>query len=36
MDRYVDPTEQLLTEIVVRDMTRSVRFYCSLGFELLR
>jgi catechol 2,3-dioxygenase-like lactoylglutathione lyase family enzyme len=36
MDRYVDPTEQLVTEIVVRDITRSVEFYRSLGFELLR
>ena len=36
MDRYVDPTEQLVTEIVVRDMTRSVEFYRSLGFEVLR
>ena len=34
--RYVDPTEQLVTEIVVRIMKRSVEFYCSLGFELLR
>jgi catechol 2,3-dioxygenase-like lactoylglutathione lyase family enzyme len=34
--RYVDSTEQLVTEIVVRDMRRSVAFYRSLGFELLR
>jgi catechol 2,3-dioxygenase-like lactoylglutathione lyase family enzyme len=34
--RYVDPTEQLVVEIVVRDMERSVAFYRSLGFELLR
>jgi catechol 2,3-dioxygenase-like lactoylglutathione lyase family enzyme len=34
--RYVDPTEQLVVEIVVRDMKRSVAFYRSLGFELLR
>jgi catechol 2,3-dioxygenase-like lactoylglutathione lyase family enzyme len=33
---YVDPTEQLVTEIVVRDIKRSVAFYRSLGFELLR
>jgi catechol 2,3-dioxygenase-like lactoylglutathione lyase family enzyme len=33
---YVDPTEQLVTEIVVRDVKRSVAFYRSLGFELLR
>lgn len=34
--RYVDPTEQLVTEIVVHEMERSVDFYRSLGFELLR
>ena len=33
---YVDPTEQLVCEIVVRDIKRSVAFYRSLGFELLR
>ena len=33
---YVHPTEQLVTEIVVRDMRRSASFYRSLGFELLR
>lgn len=36
MGRYVDPTEQLVTEIVVRDIRRSVDFYRRLGFELLR
>jgi catechol 2,3-dioxygenase-like lactoylglutathione lyase family enzyme len=36
MSRYVDPTEQLVTEIVVRDIGRSVEFYERLGFELLR
>ncbi|MGQ0803300.1 MAG: VOC family protein [Actinomycetota bacterium] len=36
MTRYVDSTEQLVTEIVVRDMRRSVDFYRRLGFELLR
>lgn len=36
MSRYVDPIEQLVTEIVVRNMRRSVEFYRSLGFELLR
>ena len=36
MGRYVDPTEQLVTEIVVRDIGRSTEFYCLLGFELLR
>ena len=36
MSRYVDPTEQLVTEIFVRDIQRSVEFYQLLGFELLR
>lgn len=36
MNRYVNSTEQLVTEIVVRRMDRSVAFYRSLGFELLR
>jgi catechol 2,3-dioxygenase-like lactoylglutathione lyase family enzyme len=36
MSRYVDPTEQLVTEIVVRDIRRSTEFYRRLGFELLR
>ncbi len=36
MNRYVDPTEQLVTEIVVSSVKRSVEFYRSLGFELLR
>ena len=31
---YVDPTEQLVTEIFVRDIERSKDFYCRLGFEL--
>ena len=34
--RYVDPTEQLVTEIVVRDIRRSTEFYRRLGFALLR
>jgi catechol 2,3-dioxygenase-like lactoylglutathione lyase family enzyme len=34
--RYVDSTEQLVTEIVVKDIKRSVNFYRRLGFELLR
>jgi catechol 2,3-dioxygenase-like lactoylglutathione lyase family enzyme len=33
---YVDPTQQLVTEVVVGDIKRSVAFYRSLGFELLR
>ena len=36
MTRYVDSTEQLVTEIVVRDVRSSVAFYRLLGFELLR
>ena len=36
MTRYVDSTEQLVTEIVVRDIRSSVAFYGRLGFELLR
>jgi catechol 2,3-dioxygenase-like lactoylglutathione lyase family enzyme len=36
MNRCVDSIEQLVTEIVVRNMKRSVEFYRSLGFELLR
>ena len=36
MSRYVDSTEQLVTEIVVRDIQRSARFYRLLGFVLLR
>ena len=36
MDAYVHPTEQLVTEIVVRDIARSVDFYRRLGFALLR
>ncbi|HEY8224174.1 MAG TPA: VOC family protein [Pyrinomonadaceae bacterium] len=36
MSRYVDPTEQLVTEIVVKDIRRSVDFYRRLGFTLLR
>jgi catechol 2,3-dioxygenase-like lactoylglutathione lyase family enzyme len=36
MSRYVNPTEQLVTEIVVRDIRRSTEFYRRLGFELLR
>ena len=36
MSRYVDPTEQLVTEIVVSDIKSSVDFYRCLGFQLLR
>jgi len=36
MSRYVDSTEQLVTEIVVKDIKRSIDFYRRLGFNLLR
>jgi catechol 2,3-dioxygenase-like lactoylglutathione lyase family enzyme len=36
MDAYVPSTEQLVTEIVVRDIKRSTEFYFRLGFKLLR
>jgi catechol 2,3-dioxygenase-like lactoylglutathione lyase family enzyme len=36
MSSYVHPTEELVAEIVVRDMKRSAGFYRALGFELLR
>ena len=36
MNRYVDSTEQLVTEIVVREIARSTAFYRRLGFSLLR
>ena len=36
MSRYVDPTEQLVTEILVEDISRSVHFYRTLGFEVSR
>ena len=34
--KYVDSTEQLVTEIVVKDILRSTKFYRELGFEVLR
>ena len=36
MTRYVDPTEQLVTAMFVRDIRRSVEFYRRLGFDLVR
>ncbi len=36
MDRFVDSTEQLVTEIFVADIHRSAAFYLQLGFQLLR
>ena len=35
-DPYVDASEQLVTEVHVRDLGRSIEFYRSLGFELVR
>jgi catechol 2,3-dioxygenase-like lactoylglutathione lyase family enzyme len=32
----VDSTKQLVTEIVVRNIQRSTRFYRQLGFKVLR
>ncbi|HET9594394.1 MAG TPA: VOC family protein [Anaeromyxobacteraceae bacterium] len=36
MNEYVTLTEQLVTEIVVRDVRRSTEFYLGLGFSLHR
>jgi catechol 2,3-dioxygenase-like lactoylglutathione lyase family enzyme len=36
MSRYIEPTEQLVVEILVKDIKRSTRFYCQLGFAILR
>jgi len=36
MSRYVDSTEQLVTEILVKDVRRAIDFYRRLGFKLLR
>ncbi len=36
MSEYVPSTEQLVTEIVVRDIRRSTEFYRRLGFRLHR
>ncbi len=36
MTRYVEPTEQLVTAMFVRDISRSVEFYRKLGFSLVR
>ena len=32
---YVPPTEQLVVEVYVRNLSRAVDFYRSLGFEIL-
>ena len=34
MEPYIDATEQLVTEMFVRDMTRSKDFYLRLGFKI--
>ena len=34
--KYVSSTEQLVTEIVARDVQRSTKFYSELGFKVLR
>ena len=36
MSGYVPATEQLVSEIVVRDLRRSLAFYLQLGFDLVR
>src|SRR3974390_1894349 len=36
MSECIPPTEQLVTEIVVRDIRRSTEFYRRLGFRLHR
>src|SRR4030095_1687861 len=36
LDKYIESTEQLVTEIVVKDIKRSTSFYRLLGFQLLR
>ena len=34
--RYVPPNEQLVVELFVRDLDRSIAFYRDIGFELIR
>src|SRR5262249_50301351 len=36
MTRYVDSTEQLVVELLVRDLQRALAFYRAIGFEVLR
>jgi catechol 2,3-dioxygenase-like lactoylglutathione lyase family enzyme len=36
MSRYVDSTEQLVVELFVRDLRRSLTFYQALGFDVVR
>jgi catechol 2,3-dioxygenase-like lactoylglutathione lyase family enzyme len=36
MSRYVHPEEQLVVELLVRDLQRSLAFYRALGFDVLQ
>jgi catechol 2,3-dioxygenase-like lactoylglutathione lyase family enzyme len=36
MSRHVDATEQLVVELLVRDLRRSLDFYLALGFQFMR
>lgn len=36
MSRYVEPTRQLVVEVMVRDLAASRAFYERLGFEVIR
>ena len=36
MSRYVEPTHQLVVEVLVRDMAVSRAFYERLGFDVIR
>ena len=35
-ERYVDPTQQLVVEVFVRDLRRAITFYERLGFQVIR
>ena len=34
-ERYVDPTQQLVVEVFVRDLRRAITFYERLGFQVI-
>ena len=36
MDAYVNPGEQLVLELYVRDIKKSMQFYIDFGFEMVR
>jgi catechol 2,3-dioxygenase-like lactoylglutathione lyase family enzyme len=36
MDAYVNPGEQLVLELYVRDIKKSMQFYIDFGFETVR